>query len=156
MAKRKRGRRAYDAAHVRLYQWLLRSAAWRSLTPAAKAVYLEVEARHNGSNNGLIALSVRDAAKLCNIAKDTAGRAFKELQEKGFLVLTTPGSFSRKVRHATEWRLTAQFHEKEGTTKEFMRWKPQERLSKRLWRVDLPGQHDGLHQAELEIDDGRQ
>ena len=61
------------------------------------------------------------------LQKDTAGRAFKELQEKGFLVLTTPGSFSRKVRHATEWRLTAQFHEKEGTTKEFMRWKPQER-----------------------------
>jgi hypothetical protein len=113
---------------VRLDLFMMESAAWRSLTPAARAVYTEVRRRYNGSNNGSIALSVRDAAARCNINKDTAAKAFVTLQERGFIECVTPGGFTRKVRHATEWRLLNERCDKTGVlpTKAFMRWRPPE------------------------------
>jgi hypothetical protein len=105
---------------------MLSTPAWRSLTPAARAVYVVLAERYNGQNNGSLALSARDAARLCNINKDTAGRAFRELIDHGFIECVTPGGFSRKVRHATEWRLTVHRCDvrDELPTKDFMRWSP--------------------------------
>lgn len=60
------------------------SVAWRSLTPQQRAVYLEVENRHNGSNNGFVSLSVREAAEACNISKDRSANCFRVLIERGF------------------------------------------------------------------------
>jgi len=80
--------------------------------------------RYYGSNNGQIALSVRDASENCKMSKNTASRAFKELQERGFIELRTPGAFSRKVRHANEWSLTEFRDDTTGkmATKAFMHW----------------------------------
>lgn len=63
MARRhnKTGRSNGEARHVRLYHWLMQSEAWRTLSPVAKALYLELAYRYNGANNGRIGLSVRDA-----------------------------------------------------------------------------------------------
>src|SRR5947208_9979980 len=96
---RRRNRRPYEA-HVRLHMWLLKCPAWLSLTAPARVVMIQLAARYNGRNNGMIAFSVRDAAKECRLSKNTANRAFKELVERGFVELKTPGGFSRKVRHA--------------------------------------------------------
>ena len=104
--------------------WHLDCEAWRSLTTQARAVYIELERRYNGFNNGEIALSVREASRLCNIAKSTAQRALGELQEKGFIGIETPGGFDYKVRHATEYRLTAHPYRGQPATKDFMRWQP--------------------------------
>src|SRR4051794_22632816 len=98
--------RAKDARHIRLYHSMLRTPAWRSLTVQAIAVYLALEEIHNGSNNGEIGLSVRDAARRCHINKDTAAKAFRELQEKGLIKLRQPGAFTYKKRHSAEWELT--------------------------------------------------
>lgn len=105
---------------------MMESAAWRSLSAAERVVYIEVRRRYNGKNNGWIALSVRDAAARCNINKDTASKAFATLQARGFIECVTPGGFSRKVRHATEWRLLDERCDKTGAmpTKAFMRWRP--------------------------------
>ena len=105
---------------------MLESAAWRHLTPAARAVYIEVVRLYNGRNNGFLALSVRDAAARCNINKDTAGRALEALKAHGFLDCVTPGGFSRKIRHASEWRLTAETCDRTGIagSKAFMGWSP--------------------------------
>ena len=110
---------------VQLHLWMLASAAWCSLTPAARVVYVVLASRYNGHNNGSLALSARDAARLCNINKDTACRAFRELVDKGFIECVTPGGFSRKVRHATEWRLTIHGCDKTGElpSKAFTRWR---------------------------------
>jgi DNA-binding transcriptional regulator YhcF (GntR family) len=104
--------------------WLLRSAAWLSLTAAERAVYVQLASRYNGSNNGKIAFSVRDAAKECRLSKDTAARAFKALESTGFVEIKTPGGFSRKVRHAAEWLLTEFRDDVSGELpkKTFMRW----------------------------------
>lgn len=104
---------------------MLESEAWARLTTNARAVYLEVARRYNGKNNGFLALSVRDAAERCRINKDTAKRAFDELQALGFIECAVAGGFSRKVRHASEWRLTVARCDRTGEreTKAFMRWR---------------------------------
>jgi DNA-binding transcriptional regulator YhcF (GntR family) len=105
--------------------WLLKSPAWLSLTAAERAVYIQLASRYNGSNNGKVAFSVRDAARECRISKDTAGRAYKALVAKGFIEVKTPGGFSRKVRHAAEWLLTEYRDDVslEIPKKTFMHWK---------------------------------
>ena len=121
-----KGRSKAGPPFVRLPWFLLESPAWRSTNPAARAVYLEVARLYNGRNNGLLALSVRDAADRCRINKDTAGRALEALRTIGFIECVTPGGFSRKMRHASEWRLTVETCDRTGAlpSKAFMRWRP--------------------------------
>ena len=109
-----------------LPKYMLGSPAWRSLCAPARALYIHVAARFNGRNNGGIAFSVREAASEVRIAKDTAGRAFAKLVERGFLELAQPGAFTFKARHAAEWRLTALPCDRTGApaSKAFMRWRP--------------------------------
>lgn len=90
-----------------LYHYMLNTEAWKALTPAARAVYIQIGARYDGFNNGKIAFSVRDAASEVGINKNTASRTFKELIDGGFIEETRHGGLSRKTRVASEWRLTA-------------------------------------------------
>ncbi len=86
---------------------MLNTDAWKALSAPARAVYVQIGSRYNGSNNGRLACSVRDAAKECSIAINTASLAFKELVELGFIEETRHGGLSRKTRIASEWRMTA-------------------------------------------------
>lgn len=103
---------------------MLRTEAWRSLTCQARAVYVAIAQHYDGTNNGRIFLSVRDAVRECRISKNTAPRVFAELIAKGFIVAKTRGAFSRKTRHATEWLLTEHRDDVDSTapSKAFMRW----------------------------------
>jgi hypothetical protein len=105
---------------------MMASAAWQSLTAQDRCVLIEVLRRYFGGNNGWIGLSVRDAAKGANVSKDTAARSLHRLQERGFLECVTPGGFSRKTRHATEWRITAHHCDRTRTraSRAFMDWRP--------------------------------
>ena len=100
--------------------------AWRSLTPFARSIYVQLAQRYNGRNNGAIGLSQRDAASLCGMSKVTARKALLELQDRGFVELAKQGAFSIKLRHAAEWRLTAFRDDVTGApaSKAFMRWRP--------------------------------
>jgi hypothetical protein len=120
------GRSKGEPQYVRLTFWLLRTPAWRSLSAQARAVYVEIVHRYNGYNNSSIGFSVRHAAASCNIATNTAKRSFDELVEKGFIARVTPGGFSRKTRHATEWRLTERPCNITNAppSKEFAGWRP--------------------------------
>ncbi len=118
------GRSTRMAQHVRLYLWLLNTPAWRRSSPAARALYIEVCQRHNGTNNGRISFSVREAAEALGFTKNTASKFFLELQDKGFLVKAMASSFTLKTKTATEWRLTAEPCGGEPATKDFMRWEP--------------------------------
>ena len=120
----KKGRSRRDTNFVMLNRSLLRSPAYLSLSTQARAVLTELYDRYYGFNNGRIALSVRCAAGRCRIAKSTATKAFCELEEKGFIECVTPGGFSRKTRHATEWRLTQYRCDitRAPPTKAFLKW----------------------------------
>jgi len=114
---------------VMLFHWMLKSPAWDDLSAPARAIYIELERRYNGSNNGLIHYSAREAARDVKVSKGTAARALRELQAHGFIVVEKMGAFHLKMRHASEYRLTIYDSNVEGpsvaerlATKDFMRW----------------------------------
>jgi hypothetical protein len=80
---------------VRFYDWMLMSPAYLHLTCQERAFLIEIARIYDGANNGRLALSTRTAAQRCHMAKDTATRAFAELQSLGFIECVTPGAFSR-------------------------------------------------------------
>jgi hypothetical protein len=95
------------ARYFQVHYYMTKSVEWRSLSAAARAVYIQIGSRYNGENNGTIAFSVRDAASECRLANNTAMRAFKELVTLGFIEETRHGGLKHKTRLASEWRLTA-------------------------------------------------
>ena len=118
------GRSIGETRFLKLEHWIFKTEAWRSLSAQARAVYIEIAQRFNGSNNGEISLSVREAARFVHIAKDTATKVFHELEEKGFIRRNVCGSFNWKLKHATTWILTEHPFNDQPATKDFARWSP--------------------------------
>jgi hypothetical protein len=114
--------------YVMLRYWLLNSLAWRSLTGNARALYVEIARRYNGSNNGRISYSTREAGRSLHVSLCTAGRLLRILQDRGFIVCTKRGAFSLKTtKDASEWALMEYDcdHPPAHATKDFMRWQPE-------------------------------
>jgi hypothetical protein len=121
--------------YVQIFHWEMDSAAFRDLSACARALYIEIRRRYNGTNNGFIVYSCRQGADELKISKSTAAKALNELQTHGFIVAEQRGAFRWKIdvtgerhRPASEWRLTT-YHsdrvhgiESRYPTKEFMRW----------------------------------
>jgi len=108
-----------------LQHWFLNSPAWQSLPGDVRALYIEIAKRYNGSNNGRIPYSVREARAALNVSQGHAKYLFDMLQDRGFVVPTKRGYFTVKTEHdATEWQLTeyASDHPPAFATKDFMRW----------------------------------
>lgn len=124
-----RSRKTKMLRHVRLYHYLMQTAAWKSLKALERAIYIEIAARYagDGSNNGTIGYSIREAASTFKVGKSSAARALETLQDRGFIVARKKGAFSLKSRHSTEWRLTEFGCDLTGAlpTKEFARWSPE-------------------------------
>jgi hypothetical protein len=122
-------RRGGGGRFLSLRYWMLRSPAWKSLPGMARALYLELAERYNGSNNGRISYAVREGTEALHISKSTAKQLLDILIDRGFIVRTKRGAFSLKTtREASEWMLTeydcdAPF---QHATKSFMRWAPPE------------------------------
>lgn len=125
----RKGRSTQAQRHVRLYHWVMDTAAWRDLGPVDRSLYIEIARRYAGpnSNNGRIPYAVRDGAKALGISAATASRGLKVLQEHGFIVSMKLGGFNVKQRHATEWRLTEFPCDVTNAiaSKEFARWSAQ-------------------------------
>lgn len=134
-----KGRTKKGIRFVKIDHWVMATMAWLSLSAAARALYVELLRRYNGHNNGQISLSVREAARLLHIAKDTASKAFKELEEKGFVKRNVCGSFNWKRRHATTWILTEYEFDDEPATKEFARWRAERKKFSPKSRTRCPG-----------------
>ena len=121
-------RRGKQQRFVQLHHWLLKTAAWKDLGAVERSIYVELLFRYNGQNNGRIGYSARTAAQDLKIGKATAARALRSLQAHGFVVVEKRGAFHCKIRHASEYRLTA-YESDIATnyadilsTKEFTRW----------------------------------
>lgn len=106
---------------VRLDHYMLKSGAWMSMSPPAKALLIQLWVRFNGQNNSEISFSVREAGGI-GLSRSVAGRAFDELQERGFLKVRRQSSFNLKSRQARTWTLTALAVGSTPATKDFMRW----------------------------------
>ena len=65
--------------------------AWKALPSRAQALYPWLKLQWKGprhNNNGRVMLSVRCAAQRLGCNKDTAAKAFHDLQAKGFIHVT--------------------------------------------------------------------
>jgi hypothetical protein len=84
------------------------SPAFAALDPIHITVLLLLMRKHNGHNNGSIALGVREVEKRCHCSRATAGRALKRLQTDGLITVTYKGHLVPEIGRpdvATRWRL---------------------------------------------------
>lgn len=135
-----KGRRISGPPFVQLFRYMLETEAWRTLKPAARAVYVAIAGRYDESNNGFLAASVRDLASECVTDKNTVMAAVNTLIERSFIERTQEGSFSCKVRLAAEYRLACYKCDRIGqpATNAFRQWRCGKTKA-------LP---EGLHQEE--------
>lgn len=118
------GRSKGQGKHVRLYEWMLRSDAYRSLSSHGRSLLVEFGRLFDGQNNGGLFLSVDQAAKRMSVAPNTALKALRELEDRGFIRPHQKGAFTWKLKTATTWVLAEHPFNGKPATKEFMRWKP--------------------------------
>jgi hypothetical protein len=108
---------------LKLEHWVLNSPAAMALSPAAFKLLIYVWYRYNGTNNGSIGFSVREAEPI-GLSKDQAGRAFTELILAGFLKVGRESCFSLKTKTSRTWEITAERLGDKPPTKDFMRQHP--------------------------------
>jgi hypothetical protein len=121
---------------VRLDYRMLNSNAYRSLSPNARSLLVELAMLYNGENNGSLYLSVRDAAHRMGLADTTAAsRAFDELLALGFVELAQMSHFSVKASETSRarcWRLTWEAGPgRKGPTMQFRECEPEPRTPAR-------------------------
>lgn len=79
--------------YTKLIRQTIETPAWKALSCAAQALYPWLKFEWRGSkfnNNGQIRLSVKQATQSLGVCPNTAARAFRDLQAKGFIVVATP------------------------------------------------------------------
>jgi len=120
----KTGRSKYsDGQFIPLPYNMLQSDAWRDLNGNSARVFLELHMRFNGGNNGQIFIGMDRIATRLGISKSTVSKAFKELEEKGFIAKVKDGKWVRG--QATEWRLTNKPFKNAPPTNDWRQWKKQ-------------------------------
>ncbi|MBS1300776.1 hypothetical protein [Loktanella sp. SALINAS62] len=91
---------------VQLPEWVQATQAWATLPPGPRALYIELKRRFNGTNNGSIYLSHRDAATALAVHRNTVGPWFRILEERGFIYLTqAPHLGPSGIGKASVWAL---------------------------------------------------
>jgi len=125
MSRRKKQKRG-NGTFVQLHNWVLNSEAWTTMKPGPRALYVEIKRRFNGSNNGRIFLSHRDAAKALCIGRDTVASYYRELTERGFLTITRGHHLGPEgIGQSALYALTEEPLNGSPATKEFVLWKKQ-------------------------------
>lgn len=99
------------------------SLAFKSMSASSLQVYILLKRCFNGSNNGEIHLSCREISKKANISKNTAVKAFRELQAKGIITQKQEGNFIDHM--AAIWKLNTDKNKGENRpSDEWKNWKP--------------------------------
>lgn len=98
-----------DRRFVLMDYELVDSPAFVGASTNAKCLLIMLIRKFNGHNNGDISCGVREAASWLHSSKDTASRAFAELEGLGLIERTRRGHFKIKAGEmknvATSWRL---------------------------------------------------
>jgi hypothetical protein len=97
--------RLADKPHARIYaSWLL-LAAWRNISPHARALLVEMFAGYRPGMNGALEWPQSHVAKLLRCGNVKAAETLVELEKAGWIEVTRAGAFSG-ARPATHYRLT--------------------------------------------------
>src|SRR3546814_12263449 len=107
MAKADQKGRSPTSRLTRLDHRLLTTPAYRALSPNARSLLVELAMMENGKNNGSLFLSVRDADHRMGVSDHkTAGAAFDELQDIGFVDMVADEHFDINAGEGTRARVT--------------------------------------------------
>lgn len=124
--KYRHGKHGNGGRHVQLPEWVQASEAWATMKPGPRALYIELKRLYNGSNNGAIYLSHRNAAKAINVGRDTVATYYEELVRRGFIIVTRGHCLGPEgVGQSATYALTETGLNGVAATKEFMKWKKQ-------------------------------
>ncbi len=120
MAKQLNSSQRRSGSYIKKHEEWMSSPAYRDLKPTARCLLDEFQRIYRPTRNGQLCIGTRKAADLCNVSENTAGNAFHELVEHGFIVLTKGELWmERKTR---EWRLTIEPTNNREPTDEWKRW----------------------------------
>lgn len=149
------GRRRYGSKRskengppfVQMFHWVTQCPAWRDLGPNGQAVYVALKRYYDGTNNGQIGFSCRQAAEAIGMSVATASRSLQDLVTHGFIVEVTKGVVGRGSGYnlATEWLLTECYDDRNRTpaTKQFMKWAKTENTVSNSGPSVSPAQRSG-------------
>lgn len=104
------------------------SAAYVSMPATAKVLMdlLHLQWR----NEKPVAYGVREASQKLKCNASTAGKAFKILQERGFIVCDAESFFNSKTgSKAREWRLTWMPFDYKNPTHNWEKWEPENKAT---------------------------
>lgn len=119
-----KGRSKSGPPFIQVHHYVYDTAAYRSITPADRSVYMAILRRFNGSNNGRIGMSYRACALEAGVNKDTVGSSIDRLIDRGLIEIANESDFIS--RRAREYRLTHLRCDLSGAlpSKAFLRWAP--------------------------------
>lgn len=122
MARKSAKKLTQDEYFVRLFHGFLDEPAWLGLPCTARMLYITIKRHFNGSNNGNILLSYRQAARETGMSRSTVERNLRLLIEKGFLKEGRKGFLgSDGMGQASTWTLTELGLYGERPTKDYRR-----------------------------------
>ena len=102
--------------------------AWRAVRTTSHSLFIILCLEWNGpnyNNNGKITLSARQAAEKMGVSRDTAARAFQDLQAKGFIVVTKGGSLGVEGHgRCPEYEITCIQMPHRDKSNLFLHWTP--------------------------------
>ena len=111
---------------IKLPLTVIDTPAWRALSLCAQALFPWLLMEFKGdkyNNNGKITLSVRQAAERMGVAKDTASKAFRDLQAKGFIVVKKGASLGVEGHgKCPEYEITSIDTLREKASKLYLKW----------------------------------
>ena len=107
--------------YIKIPYTMIRHHAWRSLSPPAIKVWIELRSRFNGRNNGDLSLGLDEGARLLGMSKSTVSRALKELADKGFTKMTKLGRWCGRM--ATTWAVTDRPLKGNLATRNWLNWR---------------------------------
>lgn len=150
-----KGRSKGDGRFVKLDYGMLDCPAGKSLRPGELAILVRMMQRYHGENNGRIAFSCRDAARLAHVGKDTAAKHIRALCRKGFVRVKKQGAFNRNGSRATEYILTM-FPTRKGhpASRDFQNWQPPEKpkpKNKSSYKSKDAGEPKSGHKPKLRV-----
>lgn len=103
---------------------MLESCAYETMSANAKVLMMLLHSHWR--NNKLVAYGVREAAAKIGCKPHTAGKAFKMLEERGFIVCTEQSLFNNRTgSKAREWRLTWMPFLDRNPTHDWEKWRPE-------------------------------
>lgn len=119
-----KARRRKSPPFVMLYHKWMSTAAWFALSGVETKLLCEILRLYNGDNNGRIGFGHYQAAEILGVARNTAAKAFRGLEDKGFIRPKKKGCFDTKGIQ-TEWRVTMWPAFGKPATHDYLKWRPE-------------------------------